>query len=103
MDMARHIVHWLLVLFPALLGVLFLCFCLPQVMSADTVMIIAGPDTRQETAAAIRSGLSRDRSALVQFGGHIPCVLPLDHREHEMVSDELARTTGPTNRIKWEA
>jgi len=100
MDMARHIVHWLLVLFPALLGVLFLCFCLPQVMSADTAMIIAGPDARQETASAIRSGLSRDRSALVQFGGHIPCVL---RSPNTMVSDELARTTGPTNRIKWEA
>ena len=98
--MARHIVHWLLVLFPALLGVLFLCFCLPQVMSADTAMIIAGPDARQETAAAIRSGLSRDRSALVQFGGHIPCVL---RSPNTVVSDELARTTGPTNRIKWEA
>jgi len=96
MDMARHIVHWLLVLFPVMLGVLFLCFCL----SADTAMIIAGPDARQETASAIRSGLSRDRSALVQFGGHIPCVL---RSPNTMVSDELARTTGPTNRIKWEA
>ena len=42
--MARRIVHRLLISFPALLGVLFLCFCLLYVMPADPAMIIAGPD-----------------------------------------------------------
>ena len=41
--MGRQIVHRLLVSFPALLGVLFLCFCLLQVVPADPAMIIAVP------------------------------------------------------------
>jgi oligopeptide/dipeptide ABC transporter ATP-binding protein len=51
--MGRQIVHRLLVWFPALLGVLFLCFCLLQVVPADPAMIIAGPEARAETIAAI--------------------------------------------------
>ena len=35
--MGRQIVHRLLISFPALLGVLFLCFCLLQVVPADPV------------------------------------------------------------------
>jgi ABC-type dipeptide/oligopeptide/nickel transport system permease component len=100
MAMARHIVHRLLILFPALLGVLFLCFCLLQVMPADPAMIIAGPDARQETVAAIRSELGLDRPILVQFGGYILRVLHGDLGRsiisNKMVSEELAGTIGPT-------
>ena len=52
--MGQQIVHRLLISFPALLGVLFLCFCLLQVVPADPAMIIAGPDAKAETIAAIR-------------------------------------------------
>mgnify|MGYP000617890589 CR=1 FL=1 len=50
---SRQIVHRLLVSFPALLGVLFLCFCLLQVVPADPAMIIAGPDAKAETIAGV--------------------------------------------------
>ena len=100
LGMARHIVHRLLILFPALLGVLFLCFCLLQVMPADPAMIIAGPDARQETVAAIRAELGLDRSIVVQFGGYILRVLQGDLGRsiisNKMVSEELANTIGPT-------
>ena len=42
--MGRQIVHRLVISFPALIGVLFLCFCLLQVVPADPAQIIAGPD-----------------------------------------------------------
>ena len=41
--MGRHIVHRILILLPALIGVLFLCFCLLQVVPSDPAQIIAGP------------------------------------------------------------
>ena len=65
--MARQIVHRLLISFPALLGVLFLCFCLLQVVPTDPAMIIAGPDAKAETIAAIRLELGLDRPIPVQF------------------------------------
>jgi ABC-type dipeptide/oligopeptide/nickel transport system permease component len=98
--MARHIVHRLLILFPALLGVLFLCFCLLQVMPADPAMIMAGPDARQETVAAIRADLGLDQSIVVQFAGYIVRVLQGDLGRsiisNKMVSEEIANTIGPT-------
>ena len=69
--MARQIVHRLLISFPALLGVLFLCFCLLQVVPADPAMIIAGPDAKAETIAAIRLELGLDRPIPVQFVEYI--------------------------------
>jgi len=60
--MGQQIAHRLLISFPALLGVLFLCFCLLQVVPADPAMIIAGPDAKAETIAAIRLELGLDRS-----------------------------------------
>ena len=105
--MARHIVHRLLILFPALLGVLFLCFCLLQVMPADPAMIIAGPDARQETVAAIRAELGLDRSIVVQFGGYILRVLQGDLGRsiisNKMVSEELGNTIGPTVELMLSA
>ena len=65
--MGQQIVHRLLISFPALLGVLFLCFCLLQVVPADPAMIIAGPDARAETIAAIRLELGLDRSLPIHF------------------------------------
>ena len=59
--MARQIVHRLLISIPALVGVLFLCFCLLQVVPADPAMVIAGPDAKPETIAAIRQELGLDR------------------------------------------
>jgi len=98
--MARHILHRLLILFPALLGVLFLCFCLLQVMPADPAAVIAGPDARQETIDAIRAELGLNQSLLVQFWNYIVRLLHGDLGRsiisNRMVSEEIAVTIGPT-------
>ncbi|WP_422008990.1 ABC transporter permease [Reyranella sp.] len=98
--MGRQIVHRLLVSFPALLGVLFLCFCLLQVVPADPAMIIAGPDAKAETTAAIRDELGLDRPIPIQFADYIGRVLQGDLGRsiisNKMVSEELALTIGPT-------
>src|SRR5258708_7042747 len=98
--MARQIVHRLLISFPALLGVLFLCFCLLQVVPADPAMIIAGPDAKAATIAAIRLELGLDRPIPVQFINYIARILQGDLGRsiisNKMVSEELANTIGPT-------
>ena len=98
--MGRQIIHRLLVSFPALLGVLFLCFCLLQVVPADPAMIIAGPDAKAETIAAIRNELGLDRPIPIQFADYIGRVLRGDLGRsiisNKMVSEELALTIGPT-------
>ena len=86
--MGRQIVHRLLISFPALLGVLFLCFCLLQVVPADPAVIIAGPDAKAETIAAIRLELGLDRPIIVQFAEYIwPRAArrsrPLDHLQQD--------------------
>ena len=91
--MARQIVHRLLISFPALLGVLFLCFCLLQVVPADPAMIIAGPEAKAETLAAIRLELGLDRPIPVQFVEYILRVLRGDLGRsiisNKMVIEEL--------------
>ena len=98
--MGRQIVHRLLISFPALLGVLFLCFCLLQVVPADPATIIAGPDAKAETIAAIRDELGLDRPIPIQFAEYIGRVLQGDLGRsiisNKMVSEELALTIGPT-------
>ena len=98
--MARHIVHRLLVVFPALFGVLFLCFCLLQVVPADPAAIIAGPDASAQTIAAIRLQLGLDRSILVQFTDYIVRLLHGDLGRsiisNKVVTEELAQTVGPS-------
>jgi glutathione transport system permease protein len=98
--MGRQIVHRLLISFPALLGVLFLCFCLLQVVPADPAMIIAGPDAKAETIAAIRLELGLDRPIPYQFADYIGRVLQGDLGRsiisNKMVIEELAHTIGPT-------
>jgi ABC-type dipeptide/oligopeptide/nickel transport system permease component len=98
--MGRQIVHRLLVSFPALLGVLFLCFCLMQVVPADPASIIAGPDANAETIAAIRADLGLDRPIIVQFVEYIWRVAHGDLGRsiisNKMVSEEIALTMGPT-------
>src|SRR5215470_5965300 len=98
--MARQIVHRLLISFPALLGVLFLCFCLLQVVPADPAMIIAGPDAKADTIAAIRLELGLDRPIPIQFLDYILRVLRGDLGRsiisNKMVSEELGLTIGPT-------
>ena len=98
--MGRLIAHRLLISMPALLGVLFLCFCLLQVVPADPALIIAGPDAKQATIDAIRNELGLDRPLLVQFFNYIIRVLHGDLGRsiisNKMVSEELAHTVGPT-------
>ena len=50
--MGQQIVHRLLISFPALLGVLFLCFCLLQVVPADPGVLLSGPPAQAQTNAA---------------------------------------------------
>jgi glutathione transport system permease protein len=98
--MGRLIVYRLLISLPALLGVLFLCFCLLQVVPADPAMIIAGPDAKAETIAAIRLELGLDRPIIVQFGEYIIRVLQGDLGRsiisNKKVIEELGSTIGPT-------
>lgn len=98
--MGRQIVHRIIISMPALLGVLFLCFCLLQVVPADPAAIIAGPDARQETIDAIRKDLGLDRPIIVQFGDYILRLLQGDLGRsiisNKMVSEEIASTIGPT-------
>jgi ABC-type dipeptide/oligopeptide/nickel transport system permease component len=99
-GMARQIVHRLLISIPALLGVLFLCFCLLQVVPADPAIIIAGPDAKAETIAAIRLELGLDRPIPIQFVEYIGRVIQGDLGRsiisNRMVSEELTDTIGPT-------
>src|SRR5260221_429328 len=98
--MGRKFVQRLLFSYPALLGVLFLCFCLQQVVPADPAMIIAGPDAKADTIAAIRLELGLDRPIPVQFFEYILRVLHGDLGRsiisNKMVTEELALTVGPT-------
>jgi ABC-type dipeptide/oligopeptide/nickel transport system permease component len=98
--MGRQIVHRLLISFPALLGVLFLCFCLLLVVPADPALIIAGPDARQDTIDAIRKELGLDRPIPIQFFDYIIRVVQGDLGRsiisNKMVIEELAHTIGPT-------
>ena len=63
-------------------------------------MIIAGPDAKAETIAAIRQELGLDRSIPVQFFEYILRVLRGDLGRsiisNKMVSEEIALTIGPT-------
>src|SRR5437762_13299828 len=98
--MARQIVHRLLISFPALLGVLFLCFCLLQVVPADPAAGIAGPDAKAETIAAIRLELGLDRPIPIQFAEYVGRVVRGDLGRsiisNKRVTEEIAQTIGPT-------
>ena len=98
--MGRQILHRLLISVPALVGVLFLCFCLLQVVPADPAMIIAGPEAKAETIAAIRLELGLDRPIPLQFIDYIGRVLQGDLGRsiisNKMVIEELTHTIGPT-------
>jgi glutathione transport system permease protein len=98
--MGPVIVRRLLVSIPALAGVLFLCFCLLQVVPSDPARIIAGPDAKAEEVAAVRAELGLDRPILVQFGDYIGRVLRADLGRsiisNKPVSEELEETIGPT-------
>ena len=98
--MGPLIVRRLLISLPALVGVLFLCFCLLQVVPNDPALIIAGPDAKAETVAAIREELGLDRPIPVQFIEYIGRVARGDLGRsiisNKQVSEELADTVGPT-------
>jgi glutathione transport system permease protein len=95
-----QIVRRLIISLPALLGVLFLCFCLLQVVPNDPARIIAGPDARPEEVEAVRQELGLDRPVLVQFGDYIVRVVSGDLGRsiisNKSVGEELAETIGPT-------
>lgn len=98
--MGPLIVRRVLVSMPALLGVLFLCFCLLQVVPTDPALIVAGGDAKPEVVEAIRKDLGLDRPLLVQFGDYILRVAQGDLGRsmisNKSVSEELAETIGPT-------
>ncbi len=98
--MGPLIVRRVLVSMPALLGVLFLCFCLLQVVPTDPALIVAGGDAKPEVVEAIRKDMGLDRPMLVQFGDYIVRVLQGDLGRsmisNKSVAEELAETIGPT-------
>jgi ABC-type dipeptide/oligopeptide/nickel transport system permease component len=95
-----QIVRRLIISLPALVGVLFLCFCLLQVVPNDPARIIAGPDARPEEVEAVRQELGLDRPVLVQFADYIGRVATGDLGRsiisNKSVGEELAETIGPT-------
>jgi ABC-type dipeptide/oligopeptide/nickel transport system permease component len=95
-----QIVRRLIISLPALVGVLFLCFCLLQVVPNDPARIIAGPDARPEEVEAVRQELGLDRPVLVQFADYIGRVASGDLGRsiisNKSVGEELAETIGPT-------
>jgi ABC-type dipeptide/oligopeptide/nickel transport system permease component len=98
--MGPMIVRRLLVSMPALLGVLFLCFCLLQVVPTDPALIIAGTDAKPDVVEGIRKDLGLDRPLLVQFFDYILRVAHGDLGRsiisNKSVVEELAATVGPT-------
>jgi glutathione transport system permease protein len=98
--MGPLILRRLLVSLPALLGVLFLCFVLLQVVPTDPAVLVAGADAKPEVVEAVRRDLGLDRPLLVQFGDYIVRVLHGDlgrsMLSNKLVSEELAETIGPT-------
>jgi ABC-type dipeptide/oligopeptide/nickel transport system permease component len=95
-----QIVRRLIISLPALVGVLFLCFCLLQVVPNDPARIIAGPDARPEEVEAVRQDLGLDRPVLVQFADYLGRVARGDLGRsiisNKSVGEELAETVGPT-------
>lgn len=98
--MGPLIIRRLLISIPALIGVLFLCFCLLQVVPTDPALIIAGPDARPEVVEGIRKDLGLDQPIIVQFFDYIGRVAQGDLGRsiisNKAVSEELADTIGPT-------
>jgi ABC-type dipeptide/oligopeptide/nickel transport system permease component len=90
----------LLVSMPALVGVLFLCFCLLQVVPTDPAKIIAGADASAEVVEGIRKDLGLDRPLMVQFFDYIWRVAHGDLGRsiisNKSVMEELTDTVGPT-------
>ena len=98
--MGPMIARRLLVSMPALVGVLFLCFCLLQVVPTDPALIIAGADASPDVVAGIRKDLGLDRPLLVQFFEYILRVVQGDLGRsiisNKSVMEELTATVGPT-------
>ena len=98
--MGPVIIRRVLVSMPALIGVLFLCFCLLQVVPSDPARIIAGPDAKAEEVAAVRAELGLDRPVLAQFADYIGRVARGDLGRsiisNKPVSEELTETIVPT-------
>ncbi len=101
--MGPLIVRRLLVSVPALVGVLFLCFCLLQVVPTDPALIIAGADASPDVVAGIRKDLGLDRPLLVQFFDYILRVAQGDLGRsiisNKSVMEELQATVGPTTEL----
>jgi ABC-type dipeptide/oligopeptide/nickel transport system permease component len=98
--MGPMIARRLLVSLPALVGVLFLCFCLLQVVPTDPAKIIAGADASAEVVEGIRKDLGLDRPLMVQFFDYIWRVAHGDLGRsiisNKSVMEELTDTVGPT-------
>ena len=88
---------------PALVGVLFLCFCLLQVVPTDPALIIAGADASPDVVAGIRKDLGLDRPLLIQFFEYILRVAQGDLGRsiisNKSVMEELQATVGPTTEL----
>ena len=101
--MGPMIARRLLVSMPALVGVLFLCFCLLQVVPTDPALIIAGSDASPEVVAGIRKDLGLDRPLLIQFFEYIGRVAQGDLGRsiisNKSVMEELTATVGPTTEL----
>ena len=82
---------------------LFLCFCLLQVVPTDPALIIAGADASPEVVAGIRKDLGLDQPLLIQFFDYILRVAQGDLGRsiisNKSVMEELQATVGPTTEL----
>ncbi len=82
---------------------LFLCFCLLQVVPTDPALIIAGAEASPEVVAGIRKDLGLDQPLLIQFFDYILRVAQGDLGRsiisNKSVMEELQATVGPTTEL----
>ncbi len=79
--MLRFVLRRLLLVVPALAGLLLLTFCLIRVVPADPAAALAGDNATPAQIAAIRHQYGLDRPLLVQFGIYLGQVARLDFGE----------------------
>lgn len=94
--MGPLIIRRLLISIPALIGVLFLCFCLLQVVPTDPALIIAGPDARPEVVEGIRKDLGLDQPIIVQFFDYIGRVAQGDLGRSIISNKAVSGRSSPT-------
>jgi len=76
--MHKYILRRILMMFPVLLGVMFVIFTLVYITPGDPATIMLGERAPPEAIEALRRDMGLDRPFLVQFAGYVSRVARLD-------------------------